>query len=49
MPDMTPAEAAEELRHVAHLFQTPAVKQACLMGAEALESIAAAEGGNPNE
>lgn len=37
MPDMTPSEAAEELRHVAHLFQTPAVKQACLMGAEAIE------------
>lgn len=41
MPDMTPAEAAVHLRHVARLFCTPAIKQAAIMGAEALEVIAA--------
>lgn len=41
--DMTPAEAAAQLRHVADLFCTPTIKQAALMGAEALETLAATE------
>ena len=41
MPDLTPSEAAAHLRHVADLFCTPEIKQAALMGAEALEVIAA--------
>lgn len=38
--DMTPSEAAAHLRHVSDLFCTPVIKQAALMGAEALEAIA---------
>lgn len=38
MPDLTAAEAAAHLRHVAALYCTPTIKQAALMGAEALEA-----------
>ena len=38
MTDLTAAEAAAHLRHVAALHCTKATKQAALMGAEALEA-----------
>lgn len=38
MADMPNAEAAAHLRHLADVYETPAIKQAVLMGAEALEA-----------
>lgn len=41
--DMIPQEAATELRHIADIYVTPAAKQACLMGEEAIEKGIAVE------